>query len=139
MIWQAMLKCICYLHYLIKNNEITKYQRNWFWQDQKKLLYKHINTLSLTMSSISNPTKNILSTLTMDNITTCIISLNEAAVFIVLATEASDRAVEWITIDVFENLVEDCINDDEVRVEIGFEGTVKLILTVNNWNMIIMI
>ncbi len=91
------------------------------------------------MSSISNPTKNILSTLTMDNITTCIISLNEAAVFIVLATEASDRAVEWITIDVFENLVEDCINDDEVRVEIGFEGTVKLILTVNNWNMIIMI
>ena len=91
------------------------------------------------MSSISNPTKNILSTLTMDNITTCIISLNEAAVvFTVLTTEASDGAVGWITIDVFENLV-DCINDDEVRVEIGFEGTVKLILTVNNWNMIIMI
>ncbi len=51
------------------------------------------------MSSISNPTKNILYTLTMDNITTCIISLNVAAVFAVLATEASERAVRALTIE----------------------------------------
>ena len=52
------------------------------------------------MCSISNPTNNILYTLTIDNITTCIISLNEvAAVFTVLATEASERAVGALTIE----------------------------------------
>ncbi len=51
------------------------------------------------MSSISNPTNNILYTLTMDNTTTRVISLNVAAVFTVLATEASERAVGALTIE----------------------------------------
>ena len=45
------------------------------------------------MSSISNPTTNILYTLTIDNTTTCV-ALNEvAAVFKVLALETSCEAI----------------------------------------------
>ena len=61
---------------------------------EEVIVYKHIKTVSLTMSSISNPTKNILYTLTIDNTTTCVIALNEvAAVFKVLAIETSWEAI----------------------------------------------
>ncbi len=46
------------------------------------------------MSSMSCPTNNMLNTLTIDNTTTCVISLNVALVFTVLAMEESEEAVE---------------------------------------------
>ena len=105
------------------------HQWNWLKQNQEKLLYVLINPLSITMSSISNPTKIMLNTIKMDNTTKCIISLNVAAVFIVLAIETSKWEVGIPSLDVMENTVVDNFVDTNGWEEIISDWTVKLIIT----------
>ncbi len=65
----------------------------------------------------------------MDNTTKYIISLNVAAVFIVLAIETSKWEVGIPSLDVMENTVVDNFVDNNGWEEIISDWTVKLIIT----------